>query len=576
MQFNGSQSQLGYNRNTHDRSRVFLSKPCFVERLELIVRVNLPVYQQETVLQDDHYLISRTDTRGRIVYANPAFVEISGFARDELLGQPHNIVRHPDMPPEAYVDLWQTLKSGKSWAGQVKNRRKDGGFYWVYASVTPIVEDGQIVEYASVRVRPTAEQVAEADARYAQLRESRAKGWRLHQGRITATGWRRAVAMLGAPFRRTLRARALRHALFAAAAVGAICGWGLFAEWDRLEPSTAWGLTAGALVAVLGMLIMQLRLADNMLAPLQEAADLARQVAAGNLTARVSQSNDNEVAQLQFCLDVMRKSLIGISGEVNQGLTQAIRSAGDISEGNRALSDRTDEQAASLQQTAASSEELTATVRLNADNARQASELAGSSLDVARRGAEAVDQVVATMNSLAERSRKIADIVTIVEEIAFQTNILALNAAVEAARAGETGKGFAVVAGEVRSLAQKSARAGKEIKDLIVDSVAQMTDGSVQADRAHATTRELVQAVQRVTALMGEISVASQEQSIGIEQIDLAVSRMDGMTTENSALVRQLGLSVEQLGEQSAALRESIQVFRTRPAAALSQRHVAH
>lgn len=534
--------------------------------LEIIVRVNLPIHPQETVLQDDHYLISRTDSKGRIVYANPAFIEISGFTRDELLGQPHNIVRHPDMPAEAYVDLWRTLKAGQSWAGLVKNRRKDGGFYWVYASVTPIVEDGQIIEYASVRVRPTIEQVAEADARYTQLRESRAHGWRLHQGRITATGWRRAVGVLAAPLRRTLRARALRNALLAAGALGLACGFGLTAEWDRMTPTTAWSLTAAAVVAVLAMFAMQVRLADNMLAPLQDAADLARQVAAGNLTTHVRHASDHEVAQLQFCLDVMRKSLIGITRDVNQGLARAIGSAGDIAQGNQALSGRTEEQAASLQQTAASSEELTATVRQNANNARQASELAGSSLNVARRGADAVDQVVATMNTLAERSRKIADIVTIVEEIAFQTNILALNAAVEAARAGESGKGFAVVAGEVRSLAQKSARAGKEIKDLIVDSVAQMTDGSIQADRAHATTRELVQAVQRVTELMGEISVASQEQSIGIEQIDLAVSRMDGMTTENSALVRQLGVSVEQLGEQSAALRESILVFRTRPA----------
>jgi aerotaxis receptor len=207
-------------------------------------------------------------------------------------------------------------------------------------------------------------------------------------------------------------------------------------------------------------------------------------------------------------------------------------------------------------------EQLTSTVRQNADNARQANQLAASSMDVARRGGVAVGQVVNTMHGISDSSRKIADIVSIIEGIAFQTNILALNAAVEAARAGESGKGFAVVAGEVRSLAQKSAQAAKEIKGLIEDSVDRVSEGSAQAEQAGATMEEIVAAVHRVTDIIGEISQASQEQSSGIEQVDSAVSQMDVMTVQNTALVQELGGAVIQLGNQSGALRETIRVFR--------------
>ncbi|WP_195873412.1 methyl-accepting chemotaxis protein, partial [Bordetella pertussis] len=285
-----------------------------------------------------------------------------------------------------------------------------------------------------------------------------------------------------------------------------------------------------SLLAALGVLAMQWRLRG--------------QVAAGNLTTQIGSDANDEVGKLAFSLDVMRKNLVGIA------------------RGNQELSARTDDQSASLQNTAASMEELTSTVRQNADNARQANDLAARSMDVARRGGDAVGRVVDTMHGISDSSRKIADIVNIIEGIAFQTNILALNAAVEAARAGESGKGFAVVAGEVRSLAQKSAQAAREIKDLIEDSVSRVTEGSLQAEQAGATMQEIVDAVRGVTDIIGEISVASQQQASGIEQVDEAVSQMDGMTVQNFGLVQQLGNTVAQLGQQSAALRETIRVFR--------------
>ncbi|UDG77775.1 PAS domain-containing protein [Achromobacter sp. 77] len=526
------------------------------------MRVNLPVTNVETKLREDQYLISRTDTKGRIVYANPAFVDVSGFTRDELIGKPHNIVRHPDMPPEAYADLWETLEAGESWLGVVKNRRKDGGFYWVLANATPIVENGEVVAYSSVRVRPSEEQVEMAEELYARMREGTAKGVRILRGRPVRAGWRRGLDVLAFPFRSGVRNRMLRHATLTAGFVAAAGSYGLHANWDSLSPWGA-GLGCGAIaLAVAAIYGMSWSLARSLLDPMLDAANMARQVAAGNLTTQIVPESDDEVGSLKFSLEVMRKSLIGIAYDVYRGIEGTTHAAVDIARGNQELAGRTQGQAASLQQTAASMQQLTSTVRQNADNARQANDLAASSMDVARRGGVAVGQVVNTMHGISDSSRKIADIVSIIEGIAFQTNILALNAAVEAARAGESGKGFAVVAGEVRSLAQKSAQAAKEVKSLIEDSVDRVTEGSAQAEQAGATMQEIVDAVHRVTAIISEISRASQEQSTGIEQVDTAVSQMDVMTEQNTALVQELGGAVTQLGNQSGALRETIRVFR--------------
>jgi aerotaxis receptor len=323
------------------------------------------------------------------------------------------------------------------------------------------------------------------------------------------------------------------------------------------------GLACGAIgLGIAAIFGMGWRLSRFLLDPMVDAANMARQVAAGNLGTQIVAESDDEVGSLKFSLEVMRKSLIGIAQDVYRGIEGTTHAAAHIARGNQELAGRTEGQASSLQQTAASMEQLTSTVRENADNARQANELAASSMDVARRGGVAVGQVVNTMHGISDSSRKIVDIVSIIEGIAFQTNILALNAAVEAARAGESGKGFAVVAGEVRSLAQKSAQAAKEIKGLIEDSVERVTEGSLQAEQAGTTMQEIVAAVHRVTDIIGEISRASQEQSAGIEQVDSAVSQMDVMTVQNTELVQDLGGAVAQLGNQSGALRETIRVFR--------------
>ncbi|MEI2417610.1 methyl-accepting chemotaxis protein [Orrella sp. JC864] len=527
------------------------------------MRKNLPVYDNEVLVREDQYLISRTDTKGIITYANPAFVEISGFSREELIGSPHNIVRHPDMPSEAYADLWRTLHAGDSWLGVVKNRCKDGRYYWVLANVTPIIEEGEIVGYTSVRVRPSAEQVEQASAVYQRFQDGQASGLRIVGGRVRTTGLRRWLELASFPLRSGLRSRMLRQALLSSGLLVGASALGLSAVWQALSPTTA-GLLVAGVAAGVGLIFYQgWRISGTILRSLRDAADIARQVAAGNLTMQIEADGQDEIGQLQFNLDLMRKSLLSIAADVNRSIGGATQAAAGILQGNTDLSRRTEEQAASLEQTAASMEQLTSTVRQNADSARQANELAGTSMDVARRGGQAVGQVVQTMQGISQSSQKISEIVTIIEGIAFQTNILALNAAVEAARAGELGKGFAVVAGEVRSLAQKSAQAAKEIKGLIEDSVARVSDGSTQAAQAGDTMQEIVDSVRHVTDIISEIASASQEQSTGIEQVNQAVAQMDGVTQQNATLVQHLSGTVAELSAQAVRLREAIRVFRT-------------
>jgi methyl-accepting chemotaxis protein len=303
-------------------------------------------------------------------------------------------------------------------------------------------------------------------------------------------------------------------------------------------------------------------LGRSIVKPVREAVDVAQRVAAGDLTADPQVGSRDEIGQLQAALKHMNDQLLGMVGEIRGGSDAIATASSQIAAGNHDLSSRTEQQAGALEETASSMEELNSTVTQTADNARQASQLAAAASMVANRGGAVVAQVVETMASIDASSKKIADIISVIDGIAFQTNILALNAAVEAARAGEQGRGFAVVASEVRNLAQRSASAAKEIKGLISDSVAKVGDGAKLVDEAGSTMEEIVTSVKRVTDIMAEISLASQEQSAGIEQVNQAIGQMDETTQQNATLVEQAGAAASALQEEAENLARLVSIFK--------------
>ncbi len=515
------------------------------------MRENLPVTQCEYPLSEGERLVSTTDLQSRITYCNPAFVQVSGYTHEELVGQPHNLVRHPDMPPEAFRDLWATVQAGRTWSACVKNRRKNGDHYWVMANVTPVVRDGTAVGFMSVRTKPTAEQVRSAEALYARMREEAVAGVRrtvLVEGAVQRTGLSARLARAvqpGVPGR--IRLAVVLPVLAAAAALLGLTG----------------GWLAGAAVA--GVLVLGLALSQWLIAsirePLAEATRIAARIAAGDLSQTVTTSRQDEVGRLLRTVNQLNVNLQAVVGDVRREVDGVGHASQDVASGADDLSRRTENQASSLQQTAASVEELEGTVRQNADSARSANHLAQEASRVAVAGGQTMNEVVQTMQAIREASQRIADIVQVIDGIAFQTNILALNAAVEAARAGEHGRGFAVVAGEVRALAQRSSTAAREIKALIGASVSQVADGSRTVGAAGDTMREIVGSVDRVSRLIAEITNATEQQALGIGQVNQAVAELDKTTQQNAAMVEESAASATLLSQQAHQLGECVRIF---------------
>ena len=905
------------------------------------MKINQPVTQKEVILEAGQSIVSKTDLKGQITYVNQIFINISGFVEDELLGQSHNIVRHPDMPAEAFADLWATLKADRPWSGLVKNRCKNGDHYWVLANVTPIFQNEVVSGYLSVRSAPSRAQVEAADGAYRQFREGRAAGLAIAEGQVVKSGfnlggwlknrkiaqrifaicglltagmlligglgmlavgdsnerlhtiyvgrvvplqqlkevadayavsivdlshktrdgaesfesglgkveqaqnvirsrWREYTASYLTEEEKKLVGEAsalmvqgdlvtnrlkeiivakdqvalasfaakdlypaidpisdklselvalqLREAkvnvdragasanafmtrfgllLLAFGCIGGILAWGLvkgirqpikeaanffkalsegrsdvqlnFERHDELlaiadsarimQVKSGFDLSEVRRVADEGMRIkmaldgsgtaMTISNENNALIYMNAASEALWRIMEPEMRARVpgfSVSNmyqhclvdffddeatkvafrgelaaprtldvamcgrflqvtatpvrdrqgkylgrasqwldrtdevavENEVADIvggaahgdfkrrvavdgkqgfflnlandlnslmqtsQAGLDNVAQVLSGLAeGDLTRNIsahyegtfgqlkddanktvarlqeiisqirnaTDAINTAArEIASGNQDLSRRTEEQASSLEETASSMEQLTSTVKHNADNARQANELADEAQQVAIQGGEVVGQVVHTMSAIHQSSRRIADIIGVIDGIAFQTNILALNAAVEAARAGEQGRGFAVVATEVRNLAKRSADAAKEIKGLIIDSVDKVESGNRQVAQAGRTMAQVVISIKQVAKIMSDISSASREQSAGIEQVSLAVSQMDEVTQQNAALVEQAAAAAESLEEQAQALAKAVSVFKLTEGGSLSRLNspVAH
>lgn len=516
------------------------------------MRDNGPVTQREFVFPANETLVSTTDLKGRILYCNSAFISVSGYTRDELLGQPHNMIRHPDMPAEAFADMWGTITSGMPWSGLVKNRRKNGDHYWVNANVTPLLDrHGQPVAYMSVRILPGRAEVEGAEALYARMRREGAQcPLRIRHGQLIDSSWRGRLASWLNP---SLGVR-ITLAVWLAAALGLALG--MIADHSMVAMLGAAAVTL-VCAAIGGRYIRR-----AVLAPIHSLERFANRMAAGDLTQRLHKDRDDEVGAIAGALAQLNVNLMSIVRDARSGVMQVRQGTHTIAEGNQDLSGRTESQASSLEQTAASMEQIKATVHASTDMANTAASKAESARRISERSVLAVRQAAHSMENISAASARIADIIQVVDSIAFQTNILALNAAVEAARAGEHGRGFAVVAAEVRMLSQRTSEAAREVRGLIQDSGERVAEGGTQVGQASQAMAEVQQAVDEVFTLIQQISQGMNEQMRGIDQINEALAQLDSLTQQNAALVEEVAASAMGLNDKAQEVADAVGVFR--------------
>lgn len=513
------------------------------------MRDNQPVTQTELKLSADQTLISVTDLKGRITYANPSFVAVSGFLMEELIGQPHNMVRHPDMPSEAFRDMWATIERGLPWSGLVKNRRKNGDFYWVRANATPMRAGDRIVGYLSVRTAPSQEEIDAASGLYARMRDEAGRGHLKHVlngGAVQTTGWLSAIYRAVQP--------GMRGQLFWLAGWPAAIPLILVAAGMPYWMCAVGGVLTAAVSGVWAWKMMGVELL--------KVVDQANRLASGDLSEDLKVTGKGPIRQLQQALSQMSLNVRTVVRDIRHEVGNLRGGTQEISMGNQDMSARVESQASNLEETAASMEQINGTARQTTDAAASGASLATDTLTVAQRSHESVQTVAETMNSIAESSRRIGDIILVIEGVAFQTNILALNAAVEAARAGEAGRGFAVVAAEVRALAQRTGAAAKEIRQLIEESRSRVDQGNVRVGEAKSRVDESMQAVGRVAAVLEDIRTATNEQLTGTSQISEALSQLDGITQQNAAMVEELAAASQSLNSQVDLVHSSIRVFR--------------
>lgn len=519
------------------------------------MRENLPVFDIEFDYPADELLMSTTDGQGRITHCNAAFVRVSGYSMEELMGQPHNMVRHPDMPSEAFQDMWSTIGHGRSWKGLVKNRRKDGSFYWVAAHVTPILQGSKPVGYMSVRSKPTREQIKDAESLYARLKEERHKSepaMLLHAGRIRTKGWRNHWQKLQR-LNFTQRMALLLAPVLITAMVFPWMGW--------MQP---WHVGLQTLLLTMFMVYAVWRLHMRVTRPFAQVNALARDLAGCQLSTRLPAllRGRHPMALHMEHLHQIHMNLRAVVGDARHEIQSFTNLSHSVSLGASNLAQRTEVQASKLQETAAAMEKLAQVVVQSQQTTLEVVRESEKSAQLATQGGAVMDRVEHLVQAIRQSSLQMGQIIQTIESIAFQTNILALNAAVEAARAGEQGRGFAVVAGEVRALAQSSARAAGEIRGLISDSNSLIMQGTEGMQEAGGTIANVVSAAGEVRGLMRDIAEGTSRQTTGIEHANEALNALDVVTQENARQAEESALAAHGMSSNAAILGRTLEVFR--------------
>ncbi|MEB6390928.1 methyl-accepting chemotaxis protein [Kluyvera ascorbata] len=499
------------------------------------------VTQNEYPLDDDTTLMSTTDVHSYITHANDTFVQVSGYQLDELTGQPHNMVRHPDMPKAAFADMWYTLQQGEPWSGIVKNRRKNGDHYWVRANAVPMVRRGQVTGYMSIRTRATAEEIAAVEPLYRALNDGRCKK-RIHKGLVVGNGWLGKLPAM--PLR--WRVRSVMAVLFAGLAA------------TLAATSAGWlPLAAAAVVMLMGTLLFE----QQIVRPIENVARQALKVATGERNSVQHLNRSDELGLTLRAVGQLGLMCRWLINDVSSQVVSVRDGIDRLAQGNEDLNDRTRQTVANVQQTVATMNQMAASVQSNSETAAEVDKLSVAASSAATKGGNAMQTVVKTMDDIADSTQRIGSITSLINDIAFQTNILALNAAVEAARAGEQGKGFAVVAGEVRHLASRSASAANDIRKLIDASASKVQSGSEQVYAAGRTMDDIVVQVKNVTQLIAQISHATSEQATGLSELTRAVAELDSITQKNADLVEESARISAMVKHRAGRLKDAVTVL---------------
>ena len=509
------------------------------------------VTQQNTPLADDTTLMSTTYLQSYITHANDTFVQVSGFTLQELQGQPHNMVRHPDMPKAAFADMWFTLKKGEPWSGIVKNRRKNGDHYWVRANAVPMVREGKISGYMSIRTRATDEEIAAVEPLYKALNAGRTSK-RIHKGLVVRKGWLGKLPSL--PLR--WRARGVMTLMFI------------------LLAAMLWFVAAPVVTYILCALVVLLASACfewQIVRPIENVAHQALKVATGERNSVEHLNRSDELGLTLRAVGQLGLMCRWLINDVSSQVSSVRNGSETLAKGTDELNEHTQQTVDNVQQTVATMNQMAASVKQNSATASAADKLSITASNAAVQGGEAMTTVIKTMDDIADSTQRIGTITSLINDIAFQTNILALNAAVEAARAGSAGKGFAVVADEVRNLASKSDQAAKQTKKQIENAIAHVERSNALVEDVVKSMEETVEYSGAAIDYLDQLAENSIAQSESIAQLTTGVDQISAVVQTNSATSEESAAASEELSSQAVVMKQMIQRFRLKEGSARTE-----